>query len=77
MVDAYIMAKVDPGSELAVRDGIAKLKHVRKVSIVYGDVDLIIEVDMKDLIELRELNERIRRTKGVAKTATYLVSREP
>jgi DNA-binding Lrp family transcriptional regulator len=71
------MAKVDPGSELVLRDEIAKLKHVGKVSIVYGDVDLIIEVEVKDLIELRELNDRIRHTKGVTKTATYLVSREP
>jgi DNA-binding Lrp family transcriptional regulator len=67
---------VDPGSESAVRKQALKLDHVGKVSIVYGDVDLIMEVEVKDLLELRELNEVIRRIHGVSKTTTYLVRKE-
>jgi DNA-binding Lrp family transcriptional regulator len=70
------MGKVDPGSEPAIRKQILRLGHVGKVSIVYGDVDLIIEVDVRDLVELRELNEAIRRIEGVSKTTTYLVRKE-
>jgi DNA-binding Lrp family transcriptional regulator len=73
VVMAYITAKVEPATELAIRDKITKLERVKRVSVVYGDVDLIIEVETKDLIELRELTERIRGMKGVAKTITYLV----
>jgi DNA-binding Lrp family transcriptional regulator len=76
-VNAYIMGKVEPGSESAVRKQALKMEHVGKVSIVYGDVDLVIEVDVKDLIELRQLNELIRRIDGVSKTTTYLVRKEP
>ena len=76
LVNAYITGKVEPGNESAVRKQALKLEHVGKVSIVYGDVDLIIEVDVKDLIELRQLNEMVRRIEGVTKTTTYLVRKE-
>ncbi|WXG44545.1 MAG: Lrp/AsnC ligand binding domain-containing protein [Promethearchaeati archaeon SRVP18_Atabeyarchaeia-1] len=76
MVIAYIMGKVEPGSESAVRHRILKLEHVGKVSVVYGDLDFIVEVEAKDLIDLRELTEYIRRVEGVTKTITYLVRKE-
>jgi DNA-binding Lrp family transcriptional regulator len=76
LVNAYITGKVEPGRESAVRKHALKLGHVGKVSIVYGDIDMIIEVDVNDLIELRQLNETIKRIDGVSKTTTYLVKKQ-
>nr|MDO8135514.1 Lrp/AsnC ligand binding domain-containing protein [Candidatus Njordarchaeum guaymaensis] len=76
MVNAYVTAKVDPGTEDEVRFRISKLNGVKKASVVYGDVDIIAEVEVRTLLELGELNSGMRRIPGIVKTETYLCRKE-
>nr|MDO8098689.1 Lrp/AsnC ligand binding domain-containing protein [Candidatus Njordarchaeota archaeon] len=76
MVNAYVTVKVNPGTENEVRLRISKLDGVKKASIVYGDVDIIAEVEVRTLLELGELNSSMRRIPGILKTETYLCRKE-
>jgi DNA-binding Lrp family transcriptional regulator len=76
MVMAYVTGKVNSGSETTVKEAIAELKGVKKVSLVYGDVDFIAELDVNDLIKLRDVTARMRTIEGVLHTTTYLVREE-
>jgi DNA-binding Lrp family transcriptional regulator len=76
MPEAYITGKVTPGSESTVKEKISKLKGIKKVAIVYGDVDFIAEVEVEELAELGELTTRLRRIPSVTRTETYIVRLE-
>jgi hypothetical protein len=49
---------------------------VKKVSIVYGDVDFVAEVEVRELAELGDLAARLRRISSIIKTETYIVRTE-
>ena len=76
MPEAYITGKVTPGSESTVKEKIMKLKGVRKVAIVYGDVDFIAEVEVGELAELGDLTAHLRHIPSIVKTETYIVRME-
>jgi DNA-binding Lrp family transcriptional regulator len=71
--EAYITGKVTPGSESNVKEKIMKLKGIRKVAIVYGDVDFIAEVEVGELAELGDITTSLRRIPSIVKTETYIV----
>jgi DNA-binding Lrp family transcriptional regulator len=74
--EAYITGKVVPGSELIAKEKIMKLKGVKKVAIVYGDVDFIVEVEVSELAELGDLATHLRQIPSIVKTETYIVRME-
>jgi DNA-binding Lrp family transcriptional regulator len=76
MPEAYITGKVTPGSESKIREKISRLKGIKKVAIVYGDIDFIAEVEVEELAELGELADRLRRIPSIIKTETYIVRLE-
>lgn len=76
MPEAYVTGRVIPGSESMIKEKIAKLKGVKKVSIVYGDVDFVAEVEVRELAELGDLAARLRRISSIIKTETYVVRME-
>jgi DNA-binding Lrp family transcriptional regulator len=76
MPEAYVTGRVIPGSESTIKEKIAKLKGVKKVSIVYGDVDFVAEVEVRELAELGDLAARLRRITSIIKTETYIVRAE-
>jgi hypothetical protein len=71
--EAYITGKVVPGSESEVKEKIMKLKGVKKVAIVYGDIDFIAEVEVSELAELSDIATSLRHIPSIVKTETYLV----
>jgi hypothetical protein len=76
MPEAYVTGRVIPGSESMIKQKITKLKGVKKVSIVYGDVDFVAEVEVRELAELGDLAARLRRISSIIKTETYIVRTE-
>ena len=76
MPEAYVTGRVIPGSEAMIKEKIRKLKGVKKVSIVYGDVDFVAEVEVRELAELGDLSTRLRRIPSIIKTETYVVRME-
>ncbi len=76
MLEAYVTGRVIPGSESMIKEKVARLKGVKKVSIVYGEVDFVAEVEVRELAELGDLAERLRRITSIIKTETYIVRTE-
>ena len=74
--EAYITGKVAPGTESVVKEKITKLKGVKKVAIVYGDVDFIAEIEVSELAELADITTRLRNIPSIVKTDTYIVRME-
>jgi DNA-binding Lrp family transcriptional regulator len=76
MPEAYITGKVAPGTESVVKEKIIKLKGIKKVAIVYGDVDFIAEIEVSELAELADITTRLRSISSIVKTDTYIVRME-
>jgi DNA-binding Lrp family transcriptional regulator len=52
------------------------LTHEKRISRVYnitGDNDILIEINSKNIEELKDVLNRVRSTKGVISTASYIV----
>jgi DNA-binding Lrp family transcriptional regulator len=76
MPEAYITGKVAPGTESVVKEKVIKLKGIKKVAIVYGDVDFIAEIEVNELAELADITTRLRNIPSIVKTDTYIVRME-
>ena len=73
MPKAFIMIDVDPGSERAVEQAIAKLAGVKMVYQVTGEHDIIAFVDAEPYEEFAVILSTIRQVKGVRDTDSHLV----
>ncbi len=67
---AYVFILVKPGSKAEVKEAIPGEVHE-----LYGEYDLIAELNVKDLEELREIITRIRKNINVLKTETLIAMR--
>jgi DNA-binding Lrp family transcriptional regulator len=75
MVDAIILLCVLPGEEQAVKEKILELEQVQKCLTTFGEYDLFIDIQAKDVKSLGSLVSReIRRVPGVTKSITLIIS---
>ncbi|MBN1682561.1 Lrp/AsnC ligand binding domain-containing protein [Candidatus Bathyarchaeota archaeon] len=76
-VKAYIMMNVKTGSEDKVSETILKLNEVEEASVIYGEYDLILKVNAKDMNHLDKLIvEKLRSIPDIMLTATMLIAKE-
>ncbi len=74
---AYILVVVSPGTERQIKQELEKLEQVKRVAIVYGAYDLVLEVEVKDIAELHDLVlDTIRQRKEVESTITLVVAED-
>jgi DNA-binding Lrp family transcriptional regulator len=76
MVKAYIMTCMVPGSYTKAIQEIKKLNHIEKISVVTGDYDIVVKVDVKSLEHLHLLTNQLQKIDGVEKTTTQVVEKE-
>ena len=77
MVQAYIVFKVNSGSEREACEKIASFEEVLGASIIYGEYDVIAKVSVPDLQGLESLlAEKMRKVPSVLLTSTMIVARE-
>ena len=77
VVQAYILFKVNSGSEREICKKIAELDEVSVANIIFGEYDLLAKVSVKDLKTLEEfLAEKIRKIPSVLLTSTMIIARE-
>lgn len=69
---AFILCVVQPGSEEDVIEKISNMKNVIEVHELYGEYDMIVKVNVKELGELDILTSSIRRVPGVQMTSTMI-----
>ena len=75
MVTAYVLIATTIGEEKTVAEELEKLKEVELADILYGEWDIILRVNVKDLTELDTfLTKKIRKLKNVKLTSTLIAS---
>ncbi|MCC7572555.1 MAG: Lrp/AsnC ligand binding domain-containing protein [Candidatus Methanofastidiosum sp.] len=69
---AFILCVVQPGTEEDVTEKISNMKNVIEVHELYGEYDMIVKVNIKELGELDILTSSIRRVPGVQMSSTMI-----
>lgn len=73
MTEAYILVKVDAGSDETVMKQIQKIAGVKHATLTYGIFDVHVEVSFATMEELDHfVFQDIRRIPGVKETATLI-----
>jgi DNA-binding Lrp family transcriptional regulator len=76
-VEAYILFKVNSGTEREACEKIADFDEVLVAGIVYGEYDVIAKISVLDLQALEAfLAEKIRKVPSVILTSTMIIARE-
>ena len=71
MSSGYVLVNVEPGYEKSVCDAAASLDCVSDTNLLFGDYDLIIKVEGKDIGDIaRSVVEQIRAIPGGSNTKT-------
>lgn len=77
-VKAYILLTTSIGLEYEIAEEIMKLEDENTkitVDVVFGEYDLVVTVEGKDLKDVDKLVTNVRRISGVTKTITLISSR--
>jgi DNA-binding Lrp family transcriptional regulator len=53
-----------------------KVENVAKISVVAGEYDIVVRVQVKSLEELLEVTDKIQMIEGVKKTTTQVIEKE-
>ena len=76
MINAYILIHVKTGSSDKVIKEMRRIENIRKISIIAGDYDIIIRVEVKSLDKLLKVTNKIQMITGVIKTTTHIIEKE-
>jgi DNA-binding Lrp family transcriptional regulator len=71
-VKAYILLITSIGKELDVVNDVKKLNGVKDATPVYGEYDVVVEVEAADLNELNKTINQIRRNSSIIRTVTLI-----
>ena len=74
-VEAYIMMNIKTGTEEETCQMLAKLPHVQRVDLIYGEYDAIIKVETEDMSTLKKFTEELRNISNIFLTATMLIAK--
>ncbi len=75
-VRAYILLKVSSGSERETCKTMGTHSSISLVSMIFGEYDILAEVQAEDLQKLDSVIDRIRTISSVTFTSTLVVGRE-
>lgn len=75
-IKAYILCKVNSGTEREVCEALVEYSFVSEVNIVYGDYDIVAAVRAENLQQLDFVIDKIRMTHGIAFSSTMIVGKE-
>ena len=76
MINAYILIAMEPGkSDLAIKQ-MRKIQYIEKISVVAGEYDIVVRVQVESLENLLEVTDEIHVITGVKKTTTQVIEKE-
>jgi DNA-binding Lrp family transcriptional regulator len=76
MITAYILINMRPGdSDKAIRE-MRKIENVEKISVVAGEYDIIVRVQVKSLDKLLKVTNKLQMIESVKKTTTQIIEKE-
>ncbi len=70
---AYVLVVTSVGKEQEVAEQLRQMNNVKRVENVYGEYDLVIEVDAPNSGELKNVLEQIRRNSSIMRTVTLIM----
>ena len=73
MVKAYILIVTTVGKELDVANEMKKINGVKEANPVYGEYDVVVEVNTESLDELNKVISQIRKNPSILRTVTLIV----
>ncbi len=76
MINAYILISMKPGNSDHAIAEMRKIEHVVKISVVAGEFDIIIRVQVKTLEQLLKVTNKIHVIDSVLKTTTQVIEKE-
>ena len=76
MIKAYILVRARVGKLENILREAKRIENVENISVVAGDVDLIIKVKVDDLEKLMKLTDKLQLIDGVKQTTTYVIEKE-
>jgi DNA-binding Lrp family transcriptional regulator len=76
MISAYILINLQPGNTENAITEIRKVENVQKVSVVAGEYDIVVRVQVKSLDKLLKVTDKIQMIDGVKKTTTQVIEKE-
>jgi len=76
MISAYILINMEPGnSEKAIAE-MRKIDNVVKISVVAGEFDIVVRVQVNSLDRLLKVTDKIQMIDGINKTTTQVIEKE-
>jgi DNA-binding Lrp family transcriptional regulator len=76
MIFAYVLGKIEAGTETNVLNAIKNLKEMKKASITYGTYDLCVEAQFTNMEELDNFVINVlRKINGIKETVTLIASK--
>jgi len=76
MINAYILISIRPGKSDNIIKEMRKLENVEKISIVAGEYDIVVRVQVKTLEKLLKVTDKLQLIDGVKKTTTQVIEKE-
>jgi len=76
VVFAYILGKVEKGSEIGVLNALKNSEQIKRASLIYGAYDFCVEAQFETMEELDAfIFNVVRKIPGIKDTCTLIVAR--
>jgi DNA-binding Lrp family transcriptional regulator len=76
MINAYILINMRPGDSDKAIEEMRKIENVQKISVVAGEFDIVVRVEIKSLDKLLKVTNKLQMIEGVKKTTTQVIEKE-
>ena len=76
MINAYILMDMEPGDFQKAIEEMRKIENIAKISVVAGEFDIVVRVQVKSLDKLLKVTNKIQMIPGVRKTNTQVIEKE-
>ena len=77
VVLAYVLFKVNSGTEREVAQKLVEFNEVIQADIIFGEYDVVAKMSTKDIDTLENfVSEKVRTVPNVLVTSTMIISRE-
>ena len=76
MISAYLLINIKPGNSDKIITEMRKIENVAKISIVAGEFDIVVIVQVKSLDKLLKVTNKLQMIDGVNKTTTQIIEKE-
>lgn len=70
------MTSMYPGTYNKALDEMKKINHIEKISIVTGDYDIVVKVNVHNLAHLHKITSQLHLIYGIQKTTTQVIEKE-